>query len=369
MMRLTERETIQYLQDAPNRYAPLRISRLDLGVRQPERCRADAIIDFSIQDGPSFGATVEIVPVATPQNVLKKALQLADRCGKSPASDRIPLVIAPYMGAKQARILADKGISWIDLSGNMSISVSNKIYVERTGKKNRFPDTAPIKKIFQGTSSLVSRALLLKPRGFSSLYEIVDFINARNSNITLSTVSKVLKSLDEELLINRSKSLISVIDREKLLQRLAEAYTDSTRIKTSCAYSFSVQEQRCASMKLNVDKSNYLASGYYAAQIKGLATSGKVTLVVKDMGQARRELCFLEPDTEFGNVTLIETKEGCVWFNSVETELTFASVVSVTVPVIDDIGLYLEMMADTPRGPKIAQILKKRILGRAESDG
>ena len=36
--------------------------------------------------------------------------------------------------------------------------------------------------------------------------------------------------------------------------------------------------------------------------------------------------------------------------------------------VVDDIELYLEMMADTPRGPKIAKLLKGRIL-KVDTDG
>ena len=83
--------------------------------------------------------------------------------------EMVPLIIVPYMGTEQAKILQREGISWIDLCGNMMIKVDGKIYIERTGKKNQFPDTSPIKKIFEGTSSLVSRALLLKKEPFRSL--------------------------------------------------------------------------------------------------------------------------------------------------------------------------------------------------------
>ncbi len=144
---------------------------------------------------------MEIKTVATPQNILMSARQLSACVANDKVPDRVPLLVAPYIGTKQAKILEEKGISWLDLSGNMSIRVSNRIYIERTGKPNRFPDTAPIKKIFQGTSSLVSRALLLQPEGFSSLYEMVDFINKRNATITVSTVSKVVKKLQNMGLI------------------------------------------------------------------------------------------------------------------------------------------------------------------------
>lgn len=358
-MRVTEREIIQDLQRAGDQYAPLTINRLEEQVPLTDGYRADATIDFSIQDGPSFEALVEIAPVPTPKYILEKARQLADCMSKANKPNIIPMVIAPYIGERQGRILADKGISWMDISGNMSIRVSNQIYIERTGQRNRFPDTAPIKKIFQGTSSLVSRALLLKPEGFSSLYEVVDFINDRDASITKSTVSKVLKSLEEELLINKSKSLISVINRERLLEKLTEGYTNSTERKPRETYRFATESTKKLFFDFYQNKLVYVACGFYAAQIKGLAVTDQITIFVKDIEQVRmaskQNWIRITPDAEFGNVSITEVKDPGVWFN-VPLPMYNRDV------VVDDIELYLEMMVDTPRGPKIAEQLKKRIL-------
>jgi hypothetical protein len=363
-MRLTEEEVIQSLKNMGDRYAPLFINRLAEHVSLPEGYHVGAVIEFSIQDGPSFEAMVEIAPVSTPQSILRRAEQLADYFGKEKKSNRVPLVIAPYIGEKQAKILADKGISWIDLSGNMSVRVSKRIYIERSGKPNRFPDTAPIKKIFQGTSSLVSRALLLKPEGFTSLDKMIDFINKRNANITLSTVSKVLKRLDDELLINRSKSLISVANPEKLLESLTEGYKNSTERKRRNTYRFVIEGIEQLSDGITAPRKDYLACGFYAAQIKGLAATDVKTIFVKDIEQFRRKAekkwVSVIPDAEFGNFIITETNDPGVWFNADY---------QITVSVIDDIELYLEMMIDTPRGPKIAEQLKRRILQKAGSSG
>lgn len=327
-------------------------------------CQVDAIMDCSIQNGPSFKAVVEIKTVATPQNILMGAQLLKAYVAGDKQVDQIPLLVAPYIGTKQAKILADNGISWLDLSGNMSIRVSNRIYIERTGKPNRFPDTAPIKKIFQGTSSLVSRVLLLKPKGFSSLYEMVNFINARNAKITLSTVSKVVKKLDEELLINRDNSLVSVADPEKLLERLAQGYKNSTERKKRNTYKFVIEGIEQLSDGMTVLCKDYLACGFYAAQIKGLAVTDQKMIFVKDIEQFRRKaekkLVSVTPDVEFGNFVITETNDPGVWFNADY---------QITVSVVDDIELYLEMTVDTPRGPKIAEQLKRRILQKGNSDG
>ncbi len=358
-MRLTEKEIIQYLQNSIRQYAPLIINRLEEQVNLVEGYQTDAIIEFSIEDGPCFEALAEIASVATPKNILQKSRQLSDYISKINKPNIIPLLIAPYIGKKQAQMLGEKGISWIDLSGNMSVRVSNRIYIERTGQTNRFPDTAPIKKIFQGTSSLVSRALLLKPEGFSSLYEVVNYINDRNANITLSTVSKVIKSLEEELLINRNGTLISVVDQEKLLGKLTEGYINSTERKKRKTYRYATVDSKKLFFSFYERNIDYAASGFYAAQIKGLAVTEQITLLVKDIEQvktaSRNNWIKITPDAEFGNLNITEAKDPCVWFNV--PQLT-----SNREAVVDDIELYLEMVADTPRGPKIAEQLQKRIL-------
>ncbi|MFH1716970.1 MAG: hypothetical protein ABIF19_06440 [Planctomycetota bacterium] len=362
-MRLTEKQVVRFLKSAGDQYAPLTIRSLKEQVSL-QGYQVDAVIEFSIENGPSFEALAEIAPVATPQNILKKARQLADYLGKVKKPSMVPLVIAPYIGAKRAEILADRGISWIDLSGNMSVRVSNRVYIERTGKPNRFPDTAPIKKIFQGTSSLVGRALLLKPEGFESLEKMVDFINQRNANITLSTVSKVLKKLEDELLINRSKSLITVADPEKLLEKLAEGYKTSTERNRRNTYRFAIGDIQRLSPGVSGDCRDYLACGFYAAQIKGLAVTDKITIFVKDLEQfiskAEEKLVSITADAEFGNLIITEADDPGVWFNPEWRTID---------SVVDDIELYLEMMLDTPRGPKIAEQLKRRILQKADSSG
>jgi hypothetical protein len=340
--------------------------RLEEESSTANKIRADAIIEFSMGDVSSFKALIEIKTVANPKTILQACKVLRDELNRINMPDLVPIVIAPYIGSSQARILADEGISWMDLSGNMRIQIPDRLYIERIGKPNKFPDTAPIKNIFQGTSSLVSRALLLKPDGFSSLDKIVDYINSRNANITLSTVSKVLKSLEQELLVDKSKSLIRARDPEKLLDRLTEGYISSTERKIRKTYKFAADNITNLFFNFFEQQVDYVACGFYAAKLKGLAVTNEITIFVKDIEQVRkaseRSLYKVEfaPDTEFGNLTIAETNDPGVWFN-VSKQINNA--------VVDDIELYLEMMTATPRGPEIAKQIKQRILKRTDIDG
>ena len=360
-MRLTEKQILEKLFNPSYVAGPLRLEAL---IEQPERLGVfcpDALAEVLLENEPCFEAAVEIVTQATPKALFEKSRQLSDYIQKLGRSELVPLIAAPYIGSKQARILADMGISWIDLSGNMIIRVPGFLYVERTGKKNKFPDSVPIKKIFEGTSSLVSRSLLLKPEGFSSQYEIADFINRREGNITVSTVSRVLKSLEDELLVDKNRKRIYASDREKLLLRLADGYYNWRRRRNWEQYRFSAENLGksfwLVSQELGVD---YVACGFYAVQLKGLATTEEITVLVNDIDKARRAFdrtgsAKIVPDAEYGNFVIIESRDRCGWFNANR---------QTTPPTVDDVELYLEMTVDTPRGPKIAEQLKERILER-----
>jgi hypothetical protein len=354
-MRVTEKEVIEQLWESADQYRPLNFIKFEEESLFNKGVKPDAIIEVSIDNGPSFKALIEIVSVATPKIVAQKCNSLLDYIRKLNRPDLVPVIVAPYIGKRQAKTLADEGVSWIDLCGNMMVQVSGTIYIERTGNKNKFPDTAPIKKIFQGNSSLISRALLLKPEGFRSQYKLVDFVNSRNANITASTVSRVLKSLEEELLIQKTKSLIKVSDAEKLLDRLTDAYINSGKRKEIRAYKFLIQGY--PDLLWTLRRLDCLACGFYAAKLRGLAETDQYVLFIRRIEQAienfNKGATEIAPDAEFGNLNFIETKDPCVWFNPDLID---------EIPTVDNIELYLEMMADTPRGPKVAKLLKQSIL-------
>jgi hypothetical protein len=358
-MRLTKGEIIQKFWDEAEKYAPLKYQRM---LQETQDISPDisvgTYIDFCIADGPCFKAIVEAEAVATPKIISQAAQQLTAYLNRIDNKNIVPVIIVPYMGTEQARILQQESISWIDLCGNMVIRVRNRMYIERTGQKNQFPDTSPIKKIFEGTSSLVSRALLLTKEPFRSLYEVVNFINERDGYITLSTVSKVLSLLEEGLLITKTEAGISVTNREKLLDSVLEGYVSYMKRNKNRTFTFSIKNLNDLFTVFGERKTDYAICGFYAAKLKGLATTDRISIFISSIDEAKKATELgcpknINPDTEFGQLDFIETKNPCVWFNLQGDDFN---------KVIDDIELYLEMMIDTPRGPKVAEILKERIL-------
>ena len=286
-----------------------------------DRIRADVLMQLRVAGGPSFEAVVEVTSLASPKNVRMKSLQLLDIIRKMGNKRLIPLLIAPYVSPKQAGALAEANVSWLDLSGNMVIRIRGQVYIERTGRPNRFPDTAPIKRVFQGTASLVARALLIEPAGFNSLSSLVDFVNACGATIAISTVSKVLNSLEQDLLISKERSCTRVIDPAKLLSRLAEGYASSLRGRKPDVRKFLVQDMKQTLQSLcPMLGDTYVFCGFYAAHLKGLATSTQITMYASDLNSILQAMeafpSVFQADPEFGQFSVIEARDRIPWFNA-----------------------------------------------------
>ncbi len=359
-MRLSEAQIFDRLQGLRTEYAPLILVSIQREQRTADGTSADALIRFKVTGGPSFEALTEVTSLASPKNIRMKSLQLLDILRRRGDSHLVPLLIAPYVSPKQAETLEEAGVSWLDLSGNMVIRAQGQVYIERTGRPNQFPDTAPIKRVFQGTASLVARALLLEPAGFVSLSRLAGFISERGASIAISTASKVLNSLEQDLLVSKEGSHIRVIDPSRLLNRLAEGYASSVRGQKPDMRRFAVRDVERTLQALGpMLGDTYVFCGFYAAELKGLATSTQITMYSRDMSRIRQASetspSDLLPDEEFGQFSVIEARDRIPWFN--------ADMVN-GMRVVDDIELYLEMTMDTPRGPQVADILQSRILRR-----
>lgn len=317
----------------------------------------DVELEFQLENGQKFDAAVDFTDGRSRQYIRQAIARKRTRSYQQMGF--ILMVVCPYIGTEQGNLLRRNNISWIDLSGNMYINVPGKVYIERLGNKNKYPDSSTIKNIYSGTSALVSRALLTKADGFSSQNEIVDYINSRGGNITVGTVSKVLSKLEEELFIIKMGRIGILSDSIfKLIDQLIAGYQSSFKKAKKEALKLSYDGDDCNIFgRLYESGCQYAACGLYAAQRKGLAVSGQLEFFVSDANRATnflRQSLGVQFDSEFGNLAIMETKEPGVWFD-LDINGMYKSVC--------DLELYMEMMLTTPRGPKIAEELKEKLWG------
>lgn len=145
---------------------------------------------------------------------------------KRPAQrrDMLPMLVMPYLRESQLDELQRQHLSGIDLSGNGVVTIPGKLLVYRTGAKNQFPDSSPTKYAYRGVTSLVARAFLCR-ESFRSLADIEGEIHNRGGNVAMSTISKALKRMTDDVIIDRGHDGFRLRQPEKLLQKLSESFS------------------------------------------------------------------------------------------------------------------------------------------------
>ena len=192
---------------------------------RPKTPQADATIELG-WGKKAFRFAVECRAVSTPKEIAAAA-ETAKRSSSPPRS--FPMVFVPYLPESQLRLLQEQQVSGIDLSGNALIMVPGEILVFRTGAPNNFRRAGVIKNVYRKNSSIVPRVFLLKPQ-YDSITEVMDEIKSRGGSITQATISKVCSSLDQDLVIERTKGQLPrtrslrLIQPDKLLELLTENY-------------------------------------------------------------------------------------------------------------------------------------------------
>ncbi len=200
----TEQEAIERIKSGLLRLPPLVIKLRENKLALSGRVNVtDTILDISWQD--------ECIVLAL--NIsqgphLKNSRAALDRTLRvSRETGLPPMILMPFLNEHQLLELADRQISGLDFSGNGVVIVPKQMFVFRSGSPNQFPASELIENIYRKNSSVVSRAFLSRPV-FHSVNSIQEFIQLRGedvASISLSTVSKALKVLENDLIVGRGK--------------------------------------------------------------------------------------------------------------------------------------------------------------------
>jgi hypothetical protein len=223
----TEREMIEQLRMGRVSLPPLSFRLLKGELQVEGNLRFDALAEASWGRNIAKFA-VECKALSTPK-AFRDGLNLLKT--SSLPKDYRPLLFVPFLSERQLQELEQEKISGIDLCGNGVVVVPETFAVFRNGEKNRFTSSAPIKNIYRKNSSMVGRVFLLRS-GYETVQDVCAEINQRNllvkrwdkKSMSLSTVSKALKTLQEDLIIAREDT-IRLLQPDKLLQKLSENFT------------------------------------------------------------------------------------------------------------------------------------------------
>jgi hypothetical protein len=353
----TKNEMFDQLREDRVQLPPLAFRFLEgrRGVGANRRC--DAFVEAKWQQNIARFA-VECKALSTP-----KAFQDSVNFMKSFSlpNDYLPMLFMPFLSDRQLQELEREGLSGIDLCGNGVVIVPGTIAVFRSGRKNRFPSSALIKNIYRKNSSMVGRAFLLCT-GYQTVQEIRTKINQRNllvnrwdkKPMSLSTVSKALKTLEDDLIVTREKT-IRLLQPDKLLKKLRENYDppavkERIRLKISEKHGKVLKSLSKLSQTLNLP---IMASGTSSITRYAVMQRGDLLSVYCPKVEVLLERLPGSQSDRFPNLELLATEDETVYFDArQEDNFWWASPVQV----------YLELMAGDKRDQETAEQLITLIL-------
>jgi hypothetical protein len=358
----TEREMIGQLRRGEVELRPLSFRYLEDQPEIGELRRFDAVIEASWGNS-IVKFVVECKSLSTPKafqdglNLLKTSYL---------PQDYRPLLFLPFLSDRQLQELEREGISGIDLCGNGVVVVPGRFAVFRSGEKNRFPSSAPIKNIYRMKSSMVGRIFLIRPT-YETVQEIFLEINRRNmfmrrwdsKPMSFSTVSKSLKTLEEDLIVERNR-FIRLMQPDRLLEKLSDNY-DAPKVRERAL--LKVPENSSTLLQLVQQQAQSLGLPFVAT-----GTSSVIRYAVMQRGNMLSIYCprvgsLLERlsgsrSDRFPNLELLETEDETVYFDArQEDDFWWASPVQV----------YLELMAGDKRDQETAVQVKSYILSSLQT--
>ncbi len=179
----------------------------------------DAQFDLRFAD-MNVKAYVEAKTSCTPKQIEQIVPWLSRM--KAVRRDAAFALLCPALSSRSQALCLEKRIDFIDLAGNISINVPGKLLIQRTGQNAPEKVDAPFyRDPFSGKSSRILRVLLEKPRP-STLSGIAEELKsetqrapcpALNFEVSAGLVSRVLRSLEEQLLIIR-KPMTRELDQD-----------------------------------------------------------------------------------------------------------------------------------------------------------
>lgn len=165
-------------------------------------------------------------------------------------------VVSPALSQQAQNLCIEAGIDFLDLAGNISINVPGKFVLQRTGQRSKgvVESTEGPREVnvFSGRFSRIVRVLLQKPSEWT-LSEIAQELEKESRDnsvltgaegdavyfaVSLGTISKALRMLEDQLWIRRRGTSALVPEPKRLLLAWAGKYRERyrSRLRDSITY-------------------------------------------------------------------------------------------------------------------------------------
>lgn len=240
---------------------------------------------------------IEAKTSSSPGIVARAAEQLAALTFE----DAIPVLVVPFMTPAGVKAAADRGLSWIDLSGNAHLR-DDDLYVWVQGQPNQFASPGRPSSPFAPKSSRVARAMLLDPSRWWLQKEL-----AEHTDLDPGRVSRIARRLDDDVLLERDGARLRPRDPNLLLDAWAQDYRfDRHDIITGHLSGSGVDLARELQGRLRAEKVDHAFTGLPAAwAIDGFARFRLVSVYVTGDPRVAADAVGMRRNERGANVQLI----------------------------------------------------------------
>lgn len=266
-----------------------------------------------------------------------------------------PCLVVPFLPEAMRSRLRGRGISFIDLSGNIYISDPGLLHIEREGRPNMFVDSQVSGNIFADKRSLVLRYLFAHPNEFSGVREIAGDCGANPGGVSVT-----LKLLEEAGYIARNHQGRSKLIRwRELLEDWAAYYKVRKQSESRLYWNVQGLDQMIRSLAglSSASAHGFALTGHAGAHLvapyvnyEGLHAYVKDQEVADELATAFK----MRPAEKGANVFLL---------HPYYRESAFYGVRKINgVDVVSDVQLYLDLKNFPVRGEEQAENLLRRVI-------
>ncbi|MFJ1774996.1 hypothetical protein ACIOFQ_32925 [[Kitasatospora] papulosa] len=280
----------------------------------------DAMLQIKSDDGVYVQMLVEAKQRVTPKEAAGRLTSTALLMRRVSQYTRL-LVISPWLSPLTQEALRASGIDYLDLTGNVSLRVSRPAIVihtqgaDRAPAGHRQPSSKPMLTGLKAGRLVRLLADTAPPYRGSAL--------AHGAGLSLPYVSRLLDTLDDQLLIERDGRVIVSVDWQGLLRARANQ-TDLLRTTEPTGMlapnGIKAVLKRLANMAAGGTGSiqrEVLVTGSYAARsLAPLSVGGQLMLYVQEHElnvEAWADALGLMPVPEGADVLILRAKDDSVW--------------------------------------------------------
>ncbi len=210
------------------------------------------------------------------------------------------VVVAPWLSPRSREVLRDRGINYLDLTGNVLVRIPRPaVHIRLDGAQQdpNPPAKPPVRLKGSGSNSLV-RVLV----DFAPPYRLVDLAAA--SGLSNAYVSRTLDALVDERLIERDSrsKVVTYVDWRELLRARSQHYS---LLKTNRSQTFIARTGVPSLLRtLSNDDQAVITGSYAANQYVQIAAPTQLALYVPDIAATATRLGLM-PSQQGANVVLL----------------------------------------------------------------